>query len=465
MGFLTNRDGLWFPSDEGEELLGSDPPDVLVQKFLEQTFGLGHVLQSLDAGPRTNRETYEHLMSLYPNWSTSFMPSSLVAWAGALSLVEQDGDEGKARLSDYGRVWLRRLPKHLAIPPREEEEPLVGEPERVDVRPVALRTILERFNNDEAAKSLVIEEVQLRTLHTAWSFHSHKRFVLLSGLSGVGKTKLLTEYARLYCELCEVDVQKHRAIIPVSPSWRDATGLLGYFNPLHADPTFQAEPALRLVIEAVRNPREPYFMILDEMNLARVEQYFAPFLSAMETCDDLVLHAHAETVNGVPPKVRWPRNLFIGGTVNMDETTHAFSDKVLDRAFTLEFWAVDLPAFIARRHERGRGQAAAEAVLTEAGRALAGIRRHFGYRTAGEFLDFVAAAVDGEDETTTRSMIDRALFSKVLPRVRGDDSPGMREAIERLQALCHEHGLVLCSSKLKEMEERLNSVGLTRFWA
>jgi hypothetical protein len=307
--------------------------------------------------------------------------------------------------------------------------------------------------------------MQLRTLHAAWSFHPNKRFVLLSGLSGTGKTRLLLEYSRLYCELCEVDVKKHRVIIAVSPSWRDPTGLLGYFNPLHADPTFQPEPALRLVIEAARNPREPYFMILDEMNLARVEQYFAPFLSAMETCDDLVLHAQTEAVNGVPPKVRWPRNLFIGGTVNMDETTHPFSDKVLDRAFTLEFSTVDLPAFIARRHERGQRQPTAEAVLAGAGRALAGIRRHFGYRTAEEFLDFVAAAVDGEDEATTRSMIDRALFSKILPRVRGDDSPGMREAIGELQALCHEHGLSVCSSKLREMEERLTSVGLTRFWA
>ena len=74
----------------------------------------------------------------------------------------------------------------------------------------------------------------------------------------------------------------------VSPDWRDPTGILGYFNALHADPTYQPEPALRLVLAAVANPKKPFFLILDEMNLARVERYFAPFLSSMETGEALL---------------------------------------------------------------------------------------------------------------------------------------------------------------------------------
>jgi len=201
------------------------------------------------------------------------------------------------------------------------------------------------------------------------------------------------------------------------------------------------------------------------MNLARVEQYFAPFLSAMETGTDLVLHAQGEPVNGVPPSVRWPRNLFIGGTVNMDETTYAFSDKVLDRAFTLEFWDVDLKAFLARRHAQGHRQPMAEDILTRAAAALVGVRRHFGYRTAAEFLDFVAVASDAADPEMQRCMVDRALFSKVLPRVRGEDSPGMREALAQLRLLCSEYALEASMKKVGEMEVRLGSTGLTRFWA
>jgi hypothetical protein len=206
-------------------------------------------------------------------------------------------------------------------------------------------------------------------------------------------------------------------------------------------------------------------LILDEMNLARVEQYFAPFLSAMETGADLVLHAQGEPVNGVPPTVRWPRNLFIGGTVNMDETTHPFSDKVLDRAFTLEFWDVDLGAFLARRHQRGKRQELPEAVLLRAAKVLAGVRRHFGYRTAEEYLDFVAAAAQGANEALQRSIVDRALFSKILPRIRGEDSPSMREALSQLAAVCAEYALPDCARKVQEMDARLASTGLTRFWA
>src|SRR5690606_31917355 len=133
-----------------------------------------------------------------------------------------------------------------------------------------------------------------RVLHTAWHFHPGKRFAILSGLSGTGKTRLLTEYARIYCELAGGDVANNMATVAVSPDWRDPTGLLGYFNALHAEPTFQIEPALALLLEAHQSPEEPFFLILDEMNLARVERYFAPFLSAMETQGDLVLHVQEE---------------------------------------------------------------------------------------------------------------------------------------------------------------------------
>lgn len=470
MGFLSARDGLWYPSDEGEELLESDPPDVLVEKLLVQTFGLGHLLGFLGTDWKKPKDIYAMLMSLYPNWTTTFMPSSIVSWSLALGLADED-ESGMVRLSDYGRGWLGRLPHHLSVPPPEQvspsEQPEGDEsPSERDVKAQEFAAVWERLTNEDAARSLVLDEHQVRVLHTAWHCHSHKRFVILSGLSGTGKTALLAEYARVYCDLARVDLSTHRAIVAVSPDWRDPTSLLGYFNALHAEPTFQPEPALKLTLAAVSNPSEPFFLILDEMNLARVEHYLAPFLSAMETCDDLFLHAHAERINGVPPRVRWPRNLFIGGTVNMDESTHPFSDKVLDRAFTLEFWDVNLAEFIERRHRSGKRQLLAETVLHHATKHLLPIRRHFGYRTAGEFLDFVETGLGVSTEPKLeRVLIDQALFSKVLPRIRGEETPSLLAALDGLHQLCVTEQLQLSGAKLAEMKQRLKGTGLTRFWA
>lgn len=470
MGFLTARDGLWYPSDEGEELLESDPPDVLVEKFIVQTFGISHLLRILARDWQEPSEAHAELMALYPNWTTTFMPTSLLSWTLALGLADED-DAGRVKLSDYGREWLLRLPKHLTVPPPDEggQAEQLGDLSPVspgNLNPPSFVELWQRFEADNVTSALVFEEELMRVLHTAWHFHAHKRFVLLSGLSGTGKTVLLKEYARLYCDLCGIPPATHLAIVAVSPDWRDPTGLLGYFNALHAEPTFQPEPALQLVLAAARNPTEPFFLILDEMNLARVEHYLAPFLSAMETCGDLVLHAHSEAINGVPPRVAWPRNLFIGGTVNMDESTHAFSDKVLDRAFTLEFWAVDLPDFFERRGRTGKREPRAEKVLQAAAQHLQPIRRHFGYRTAGEFLDFISAGRSGSTEAALEGrLIDRALFSKVLPRLRGEDTPALQTALDELHRLCVTEELTMSAAKIAEMRQRLAGSGLTRFWA
>lgn len=195
---------------------------------------------------------------------------------------------------------------------------------------------------------------------------------------------LLNHYARITCDLLGIDPADHRALVAVRPDWRDPSGLLGYLNALHADPSFQVEPALRLVMQAHQDPGSPYFLILDEMNLARVERYFAPFLSAMESEEGyLDLHAEADPIGEVPPKIPWPTNLFIGGTVNMDESTHAFSDKVLDRAFTMELWTADLAAFFAKQDER---DLALEKLLLDLYTILEPVRRHFAYRSASEVL-------------------------------------------------------------------------------
>lgn len=479
-GFLEHRGGLWYPSEKGERLLNEDPPDILVEEFLVKFFGLGHLLRLIaDRGPLFRKDAYEAMQAIYPSWSSTYPPGAVTLWALALGLLEGRGDR-KVALTDYGRSWEQRLPRPLPTPtpPSRVDRPMLVAD---DAPPIygtttgpwpTLPQILEAFRSDRQARRFLFTDDQIRGLHLAWHSQPKKRFVLLSGLSGTGKTQILLHYSRLYCQILDLGaeaVDRHRAVVAVSPDWRDPSGLIGYFNALHSDPTFQVEPALRLVLAAARYPDLPFFLVLDEMNLARVERYFAPFLSAMESGEELVLHAHDEAINDVPPTVKWPRNLFIGGTVNMDETTHPFSDKVLDRAFTLEFWDVDLEAFFDRRdsvHQAPR-LAETEALLVDINDLLRPIRRHFGYRSADEVLSFVeAAATDGHLDADTRcALTDQAVFAKVLPRLRGTESPPLHTAFDGLRRLCERQKLSRCLEKLQAMQSQLQATGVTRFWS
>jgi 5-methylcytosine-specific restriction enzyme B len=472
LGFLEHRDGLYQPSEDGERLVEEDPPDILVEKFLVQTFGLGHVLQLIhERGGHTRKEINRHLRDLYPRWTTNFAPGSIVIWAENLGLTERQAD-GRRVLTEYGQLWADRLPRELPTPHLgEPESDIDSDDESIDPSDNPTRQwpsfgeLTAKFRAD--LRGMVFSDRQLRALHLAWHCHPRKRFAVLSGLSGTGKTALLVHYAQAYCKLAEVDPKQHVEVVPVSPDWRDPSGLFGYFNALHADPTFQAEPALRLVIAAARDPGRPYFLVLDEMNLARVEQYFAPMLSAMEVPGGrLVLHAHEDEINGVPPSVPWPTNLFVGGTVNMDETTHPFSDKVLDRAFTLEFWDVDLETFLARRPGSGV-HADAEALLVKMNVALRRVRRHFGYRTTEEILAYLdhAAAAGMLTDDARADIVDDAVFAKVLPRLRGEDMPELQEVLTAVEAQLKRAGLARSAAKLDQMRSRLHETGLTRFWA
>ncbi len=118
------------------------------------------------------------------------------------------------------------------------------------------------------------------------------------------------------------------AIVPVGANWTDNTNIVGYYNVITED--YQSTPAYELIKQAQNDLKNPYFLILDEMNLSHVERYFADFLSAIESGEEIPLYGNNETLE-------LPDNLFIIGTVNVDETTYMFSPKVLDRANTIEF--------------------------------------------------------------------------------------------------------------------------------
>ena len=182
-----------------------------------------------------------------------------------------------------------------------------------------------------------------------------KPFVILTGISGTGKTKIAQIFADYMCQdEDEVAKEKRKTFIPVRPDWMDNKGLLGFYNIL--DQKYHSTPLLDLLLEAKGNSDKPHFVILDEMNLAKVEQYFSDFLSIMESRtkdnpEGEKIHLHslkkAETPNGkaIPNKIHIPENLFFTGTVNVDETTYMFSPKVLDRSNVIEFNEVNLEGY------------------------------------------------------------------------------------------------------------------------
>jgi hypothetical protein len=172
-----------------------------------------------------------------------------------------------------------------------------------------------------------------------------KPFVILAGISGTGKTQL----PRKFAAALGFDENQLRQI-PVRPDWTDSSDLLGYTA---LDGNFIQKELTMAVLEANKYPEKPFFFILDEMNLARVEHYFSDYLSVIETrvrkngkieTDSLLSKEMLKNAKDAGELIRLgiPDNLYLIGTVNMDETTHTFSRKVLDRANTIEMNDIDL---------------------------------------------------------------------------------------------------------------------------
>ena len=320
-----------------------------------------------------------------------------------------------------------------------------------------------------------------------------KPFVILTGISGTGKTKITELFAQAVCK----DFNNQYLLLPVRPDWNDDRNLIGYYNPLTKK--YESTPFLDFIKKAAQDTKNPYFLCLDEMNLARVEYYFSTFLSAMELGKkEIKLPGHGifKTGDGteMQDKIFIPSNIFFTGTVNMDETTYRFSPKVLDRANTIEFSEIDLlksreiensspinpeltelfkKYFIDDEvRKNGFSSGAYKEWETKNWDELVGFlyrinkealekqNLHFGYRIRDEVIRYLyfAKTLDSDDFTTDVAL-DFQIKQKILPRIKGPES--IREVLESLGDLINEYPQ--STAKLNQMIGALNN-GYTDFY-
>lgn len=272
-----------------------------------------------------------------------------------------------------------------------------------------------------------------------------KPFAILSGLAGSGKTQLALAFAKAL-----IEDKSQMCTVSVGADWTNREPLLGYPNALDSTKYVRPESGvLDLLIEANRpgNAKKPYFLILDEMNMSYVERYFADFLSAMESHEAIKLWNGAEG-DGVPTSIKLPKNLFIIGTINVDETTYMFSPKVLDRANVIEFKISgnEMNDFLGkicsvdRNSLFGKASGMAEsfidrssdvqitpdenikAVLIEFFNQLKSVNAEFGYRSATEIYKYIDIASHNDDTVAAAdvtTILDCAMVQKLLPKLHG----------------------------------------------
>lgn len=339
-----------------------------------------------------------------------------------------------------------------------------------------------------------------------------KPFVILTGNSGTGKTRISKQFSEyLECEIYKKNdegkdiVAKNWMIVPVGADWTDNSKVLGFYNPLGNEGTgkYEKTKIIELIEDANANPTVPFFLVLDEMNLSHVERYFADFLSHMETPDTPF------QLDGYQGELQYPDNLFVVGTVNIDETTYMFSPKVLDRANVIEFkpqkkevLAVfdsvenlikvnpagdgSAQAFLKLAQESRKGNLAIELddekyfepkdryahnvdyiknVVEEIYEITEKSEFEFAYRTVKEIKNYISAAyelADLEKNYQLSVTLDEQLVQKVLPKIHGNKKE-IQNLLDELLELCEKYHFELSSKKITQMKGKLDKVQYASF--
>ena len=451
------------PTPRGLAVLENDSaePYEVSDWLLTRILGFDHILYALRERNLSFAELIDLLRQVNPGWTSPTMPGRILEWQRSLGLVKGDSRIGYA-LTEEGQQWAERIDWAPEFLPSDRDQKLATfvelENDQGSVQLPQLSEIVNRFPGEAVFPASLIAR-----LHAGLWSNEIRHFAILSGLSGSGKTLFARRYA-LSLWHDQPDQTKGLYTEPVQPGWHDPSSLLGYINPLASD-TYVRTGFLNFLLRASADPSRPYTVVLDEMNLSHPEQYMAPLLSAMETGDMIELHALDDDVSGVPPRIRYPHNLLIIGTVNMDETTHGLSDKILDRAAVTEFWDVNIDAYPGWNSSTlGASDVAfVRRVLFDLYSALRPIKRHFGWRTISDILGYVTFA-QAAGGTSTAAALDQAIFSKILPKLRGEDSTRLRQAFEQAHLVLKDAQLPESTAKLGDLRSDLRDTGSARFW-
>lgn len=361
-----------------------------------------------------------------------------------------------------------------------------------------------------------------------------KPFMLLAGISGTGKSRIVREMAKACWKEGDPEYGKNHpknfCMVQVKPNWHDSSELIGYVSRLNGE-KFVVGPFLRFLAAALKEPEMPYFLCLDEMNLAPVEQYFAEYLSVIEsrklkpdgtiTTDPIIEYENTDAYGSLidqlfdTPEERKayktdeggkrltiPQNLFVVGTVNMDETTFSFSRKVLDRAMTIEMNEVDLHGGLAKMEGNEIGYIgnsiigdAAEgcdiyednrdlcdqvlAYLVKVNAILEGTPFKIAYRTRNEFLMYAVNRQKLAPDSQLWQTLDEMTSMKILSRIEGDEER-TKKVLDGLNALVEEQIVAkigenadgtsalpssISAKKIDEMLTKLRATGFTSYWA
>lgn len=297
------------------------------------------------------------------------------------------------------------------------------------------------------SQGIHLSDQTLRRYHLALKT---KKFVIISGISGTGKTWLTQVYANA--------VEAKYLLVPVAPNWTTNEDLLGYFNPIdkkyhHTAFSRFLEKAAEEYKRAQSEYRTPlhYHIVLDEMNLARVEYYFAKFLSAME----VRMRGEIAEIELAPgKKVLLPPNLYFIGTVNMDETTHGFADKVYDRAqlIELEVSRQDLYEYL--------GEVEYRDILMQIWDKVHEVAP-FAFRVLKDIKTYVEEAA--KLNISWEEALDEQLLQKILPKLKGTDER-LEQALDNFITIAEENNFLLSLEKAKKMLDKFNNHGFTSYF-
>lgn len=314
----------------------------------------------------------------------------------------------------------------------------------------------EEIKQQLATQELQIDDRLLRRYHLALNT---RNFVILSGVSGTGKTWLTQAYAEAR--------NAEYLLVPVAPNWTTNEDLLGYFNPIdqkYHDTEFSrflraAETEYKQAQEEGRLEK-PYHLVLDEMNLARVEYYFAKFLSAMEV---RMRKGTARIEVGSNEEIEKNEllltpNLYFIGTVNVDETTHGFADKVYDRAQLIEL-TVERQQLEDYLEEKACDKDCNN-VLMQVWDAVHSVAP-FAFRVVGEIVTYVKQAE--QLGVPWKDALDEQLLQKVLPKFKGVDSR-VGEALEKFLEIAKNNKLELSVTKAEDMLNKFKVHGFTSYF-